>query len=246
MKKAPAMPVYTKDFDTDERVLMMDLAEEGAYFRLLRLQWREGSIPADIPSIARILRVPPAQARRVWVKVGPCFKAHPEQAGRLVNGKTERVREEQAAYLKGKSDAGKKGASSRWQSHPPAIASPLAEACPSVAVSVPVAVPVPVPEQSSVSVLEGSHQQRMLDHQRQEYTHAVWAAFCEQAGYPPTRQASSNDWYVLKRWLDDAVPLQVVERAIRESSGKGHTLAYYRKQVEEAHQRWRQNLQVTA
>jgi len=140
LKKPPAFPVYTKDFDTDERVLLMDLAEEGAYFRLLRLQWREGSIPADHASLAKILRVPVARVDRLWPALSACFQAHPTEPGRLVNGKTERVREQQRQFLSGKSAAGKKGAVARWGDGT-AIAKavtpvPLAPVCPSVSVSV--------------------------------------------------------------------------------------------------------------
>lgn len=140
MKKPPAFPVYTKDFDTDERVLLMDLAEEGAYFRLLRLQWREGSIPADHASLAKILRVPVARVDKLWTALSACFQAHPTEPGRLVNGKTERVREQQRQFLRGKSAAGKKGAAARWGDGTAiakaAMPEPVATICPSVSVSV--------------------------------------------------------------------------------------------------------------
>jgi uncharacterized protein YdaU (DUF1376 family) len=90
------------------------------------------------------------------------------------------------------------------------------------------------------------HAQLTQDHQRQEYTHEVWAAFCRKGGYPETRQASSNDFFTMKLWLDGDVPLPVVLRAIEETKGSGYTLAYYRGPVEEALSRWRQNMQVTA
>lgn len=144
MKKSPAFPVYTKDWDTDERVLLMDEAEEGTFFRLLRHQWREGSVPADLATLARIVRVGLPRMQRLWKAVGPCFEPHPTLAGRLVNSKTERVREQQKAYLNRRSSAGKRGAESRWQSHPIANATamaPLAIAPLSPAVAVAVAVP---------------------------------------------------------------------------------------------------------
>lgn len=144
MTKSPALPVYTKDFDTDERVMMMDLEEEGAYFRLLRVQWREGSIPSDLKSLAKLLRCHPKTASRVADKVLACFSPHPTLPGRLVNLKTERVREEQQAFLRGRSEAGKKGAKSRWgdgSAIGKAIAEPMREHRPAVAVAVAVAVP---------------------------------------------------------------------------------------------------------
>lgn len=73
MSKPPAFPVYTKDFDTDERVLLMSLAEEGAYWRLFRHQWRKGSIPQGHGALAEILRVPRDRVAKLWPALAPCF-----------------------------------------------------------------------------------------------------------------------------------------------------------------------------
>lgn len=49
------MPLPVYDIETDEMCRLMDLAEFGAYMRLLIRQWIEGSIPADPIKIARLL-----------------------------------------------------------------------------------------------------------------------------------------------------------------------------------------------
>jgi uncharacterized protein YdaU (DUF1376 family) len=254
VKKPPAFPVYTKDFDTDERVLMMDLAEEGAYGRLLRHQWREGSIPADHASLGKILRVPEARVRKLWPALEPCFEAHPEKPGRLINGKLERVRAQQEAFLKSRSSAGKKGAESRWLSHGSGTTEPLAPQAieqlkPSVAVPASVSVAVPVPEQSAPLSVNGKadHAADMLAHHRAEYIREVWTAFCVKAGHPETKVMSANDRYVLGQWMDAGVQLRHVLSAIEDTKGCGYTLAYYKGPVDEAVTRSRRNLQqVTA
>lgn len=150
MSRAPAFPVYTKDFDTDEKVLMMDLAEEGAYFRLLRLQWREGSIPEDITSIARILRVSEKKAERVWVKVSRCFEPHPTLSGRLLNAKTERVRSSQDAFLHRQASAGRRSAEARKaqpKSNQPGCDPVITKPQVAVSVAVPVAKRTKVPSE---------------------------------------------------------------------------------------------------
>jgi uncharacterized protein YdaU (DUF1376 family) len=147
-QKAPAMPMYTKDYDTDENVILMDLAQEGMYNRLLRHQWREGSIPADAPSLATICRVPLAKFQRVWTgRVADCFRPREGQPDRLVNPKLETVRTAQRAFHQERSESGRRGASRRHSQHTDdgsatgsANKQPLAPVQPAVAVAV--AVPV--------------------------------------------------------------------------------------------------------
>ncbi len=50
----PYMPLFVDDFDNDPDVQYMTMEQEGLYGRLLRVQWREGDLPAD-PKRLRIL-----------------------------------------------------------------------------------------------------------------------------------------------------------------------------------------------
>ncbi len=50
----PFMPLFVDDFDNDPDVQYMTMEQEGLYLRLLRVQWREGDLPAD-PKRLRIL-----------------------------------------------------------------------------------------------------------------------------------------------------------------------------------------------
>ncbi len=96
--KAPWMPKYGADFYGDERVLAMgnDLrgwALRGLYEWLLWKAWQEGSIPADVPTLAAMCGMPKAAFAKLWPAIAPCWKPHPQAVGRLINGRQERVRE---------------------------------------------------------------------------------------------------------------------------------------------------------
>lgn len=109
-EKVGAYLWYPRDFAADEHVLMMTLAQEGLYRRLLDHQWLHGSIPAALPDLARLckgLTVP--TMRKLWPGVLPCFQPLPGDPSRLVNPKMERVRAEAAAYRANRKRAGQLG-----------------------------------------------------------------------------------------------------------------------------------------
>jgi uncharacterized protein YdaU (DUF1376 family) len=83
---------FPADFIEDEDVVSMDLQERGAYITLLCRQWKNGSIPSDIPSLARMLKVTQAEMERMWAGLGHCFQPHPTEEGRLAQGRLEEER----------------------------------------------------------------------------------------------------------------------------------------------------------
>lgn len=83
---------FPADFIEDEDVVSMDLQERGAYITLLCRQWKNGSIPSDIPSLARMLKTTTEDTERMWAGIGHCFQPHPEEEGRLVQGRLEAER----------------------------------------------------------------------------------------------------------------------------------------------------------
>lgn len=113
--RAPAFQFYPKDYESDEHVKLMDLAQEGAYLRLMSNQWMNGSIPSDICQLAKICRTTPAKMRALWPGLAPCFVVAAE--GRLVNRRLERQREEMLSHRAERSEAGRRGANSKWHSH---------------------------------------------------------------------------------------------------------------------------------
>lgn len=112
--KAPYFPFYAADYLSDENVMLMSLAGEGAYIRLLCFSWREGSIPNDIKLLARLCRIDSLAMTELWAELEPCFKQHPDDPTRLVHPRLEKERERFCSYHKERSEAGKRGAKSRW------------------------------------------------------------------------------------------------------------------------------------
>jgi uncharacterized protein YdaU (DUF1376 family) len=111
-EKTRPLPWWPRDFAADEHVALMSLEAEGAYRRLLDHQWLHGSIPSDLPTLGKLCKgTPAAKMRRLWVEIAPCFVAAGE--GRLVNGRLERVRNEQESYREQKSAAGRASAERR-------------------------------------------------------------------------------------------------------------------------------------
>ena len=101
---------WPTDYMADEHVALMTLEQEGIYRRLLDLAWLHGSIPADLPSLARLVGKGLSVARltRLWPGIAPCWT---ERSGRLVNGRLERERADILAYADQQSAL----AHRRWQ-----------------------------------------------------------------------------------------------------------------------------------
>lgn len=104
--KSPAFSFYPKDYESDECVKLMSLEQEGAYLRLLCHAWLEGSIPADVPSLAAICRVKPSKMAKLWPGIARCWT---EKDGRFFNGRQEREREKQRAFSRKNVENGRKG-----------------------------------------------------------------------------------------------------------------------------------------
>lgn len=83
---------YVYEFMGDERVIGMTLEQVGAYVLLLIGQWINGSIPGDVPALARLLKRTTAEMEILWAGVGPCFTSHPTEPGRMVQKRLEEER----------------------------------------------------------------------------------------------------------------------------------------------------------
>lgn len=115
-KAPPAFQLYTKDFDTDENVMLMTCEQEGAYFRLLRVHWREGSIPASLDDVAALIRVQSSRLRSaIWPRVGRCFTPDGAPDGRLINPRMARDLATLGAFREDCARRGKRGAEARWR-----------------------------------------------------------------------------------------------------------------------------------
>ena len=107
------MPLYVYEFIADRNVQAMELDELGAYFRLILTQWVNGSVPADRRELARLLHRDTETMERIWSALAPCYKAHPELPGELVQGRVEEERETALNRLAGNSKGGKTSAERR-------------------------------------------------------------------------------------------------------------------------------------
>lgn len=108
---SPAFQFYPKDFLSDEKQVRMSLAAVGIYMRLICHCWNEGSLPADLVSLARLSGATKRQITELWPSIGICFRETAE--GRLIHPRLEREREKQATYRQRQSDKGKASAHMR-------------------------------------------------------------------------------------------------------------------------------------
>lgn len=129
---SPAFQFYPKDWLSSSRVMLMNLAEEGAYVRLLCIAWLSGSIPAEISELAKLCRVTTRQMRALWPAVSPCFVPHPTLSNRLVNERLEEERRKQSAFREMASERGAKGAQSRWKKHASSMEEAMPKQCPGI------------------------------------------------------------------------------------------------------------------
>lgn len=104
--RSPAFQYYPKDYLTDANVMAMSYTERGVYWHLISLCWLDGSLPANLPTLARMLSISPAHLGRLWPAISVCFK---EKDARLIHPRLERERKSQAEFRRRQSDNGKLG-----------------------------------------------------------------------------------------------------------------------------------------
>jgi uncharacterized protein YdaU (DUF1376 family) len=133
--KAPAFQLYAADFLADENVVCMSLNERGAYITLMCFCWREGSIPSDLESLSALCGVDIDTMSGIWKRVQKCFNPHKKNEQRLIHFRLEKERKKQKEHSKKRSEAGLKGAKTRWvgndttdsKCHSNAIQKPMAK-----------------------------------------------------------------------------------------------------------------------
>jgi uncharacterized protein YdaU (DUF1376 family) len=99
----------------------MSLAEVGAYIRLLCHAWDAGGIPDNPARLARICGCSLEELEEVWPLVSEKWEPGPD--GQLVNKPQEECRRQQETAHKKASEAGRRGARTRWGGHSRAISS---------------------------------------------------------------------------------------------------------------------------
>jgi uncharacterized protein YdaU (DUF1376 family) len=107
--RSPAFQFYPKDFLTDENVVVMSLAERGAYITLICQCWIDGTIPADVARLARMCGTPLSAFRKLWPALERCFTPARNGSERLVHPRLEKERKKQAEYRARQAENGAKG-----------------------------------------------------------------------------------------------------------------------------------------
>lgn len=112
--KPPAFLFYPGDFLRNQHVMMMTYEERGIYITLLSSEWLEGSIPADLDLLSKLLRISRDEMERLWPAISPCFvtKSSKDKTG-LINPRLEKERKKQRSYRKKQAENAKRGIEKR-------------------------------------------------------------------------------------------------------------------------------------
>jgi hypothetical protein len=114
MSGLPWFKVYAAETLSDSNFQGWTIEERGAWFTLVLVCWREGSIPGDQTSLAKLLHVDGGGMRSLWSAIGSRFIEHLDHPGRLTSPRLEMEREEAERLVSKRAEAGKRGATSRW------------------------------------------------------------------------------------------------------------------------------------
>lgn len=104
-RKDQAVLIWGGDFYDDEHVLQMNLEQQGAYWRLLWLSWRNRGLPHAESEIAAMLGVTPRRfATKLWPGIRACWTEH---EGRWVQKRQEQERARREESRDGEPDGEK-------------------------------------------------------------------------------------------------------------------------------------------
>jgi uncharacterized protein YdaU (DUF1376 family) len=112
MANLPYYTLYPSDFDTDERVRLMEDDELGLYIRCMNHAWVNDGLPEDPDLIRRAFRDSVEAFSRKWVRVSECFPIATD--GRRRNSRQEIERQRAQEKVENAKERGKKGAKARW------------------------------------------------------------------------------------------------------------------------------------
>ena len=94
---APAFQFYARDFLSSSKVQRMSMTERGVYVTLLAFEWLDGTLPADLAHLARLVGMKPSPFERLWVS-GALHECFIDRDGRLVNDRLEVELQKQAVF----------------------------------------------------------------------------------------------------------------------------------------------------
>lgn len=97
------------DWLMSETRAAMDLEHQGAYLNYLVIHYRDGSIPADSATRAKLLRISPRTERRLWIVIGALFHPDASDQNRLVNDRCLAEMDQSGEFSAEQSERGKLG-----------------------------------------------------------------------------------------------------------------------------------------
>lgn len=115
MSKPCSFPFYPNNWLASERVMMMAPEQEGAYIRLLALQWNSESqtIPDDDAILSKLSRLD-GRWPTLGEAVKECFDSVKDMPGRIRNERLYACWNERKAFIESKVRGGKNSAAVRW------------------------------------------------------------------------------------------------------------------------------------
>jgi uncharacterized protein YdaU (DUF1376 family) len=223
-EKAPAFQFYPGDFLADENVMAMTATEVGAYWILVCLCWREGSIPADPARAARCAKNVAPEMIEGWLL--ECFEPHPDDETRLIHPRLERERRNQEEWReksrRGGAESAKRRALAKQTStkRQPSVKGGSSNAQPSVntssssssSSSIKGKKPAPLPttaygEFSRCNLTEGQHERLagQLGDDLGGYIERYdsWVEEAPQAKAGGVRRQDRNPYLSIRRWYSD-------------------------------------------
>jgi hypothetical protein len=111
----PWFPVYAAELLSDEDFEAWSPAARGCWFTLSARCWKDGSIPADLPTLARLCGEDPNAMLEHWKRIGTKFPPSPGDPSRLISTRIERERDLAIERAERLTKRGQAGAAARWK-----------------------------------------------------------------------------------------------------------------------------------
>jgi uncharacterized protein YdaU (DUF1376 family) len=226
----PYFKIFPAETLADERFSGWDVAERGAWFTLILHAWVNGSIPSDEAALSRILHVDATAMRSLWQGIADRFIPHPDlPEGRLTSRRLEEEREDAIA----RAEAGKKGATSRWNKKNRAHATAMRPQCDRNAVPsgvlMPTAQPSPAqhnPAQPTVERIGLAGEERRLLVFRQTLGERLGLSGPVSIGKDPDAVV---EFFLSQREAvgDESLLTECVDLAAKSTTGVPTTLAWF-------------------
>ena len=99
-----------------ESVKLLSFAAQGAYWRILVMQFAEGSVPSDLKKLSKLMGCDSADLVDVWPEIESKFVE--SEPGRMLNVRMAEVRFEQQQKAEKASGKASKAAAARWTAKP--------------------------------------------------------------------------------------------------------------------------------